>query len=175
MGLNLSSVNKTYGFKKDGDEYKNNKEYFNRRISYGGYKFFRDDMVKFLTDNKLEKIEDFEIYFSNNYWYDDETFIIPMLEKDFTALDINNENKKKWLNTLQKLKLDFPKLYDCFAWLHHCDCEGIMYPNQLKPTISHLETFIKNMKEDYWAKDYAISLLEIFKSVIDNDGKLYFS
>lgn len=169
MGLDLIAVNKNYGFNKDGDDLEENIIYSEVGFAYSSYKRLRDDFLKYLTNNSISSLEDLDNYIGDYYITDRTTYKVNVVKEDFEVEELNDLSVIEYLNKLDKLKIQFPKVYDCFAFIMHCDCEGEISYEQLLPLFPHLKMFIegKNQRLN--------TLLEVVKDVIDNKGKLYFT
>ena len=142
MGLYLMAVNKSYGYNKDGENKKGNKKYYDCRFGYGGYKFLRDKIIKYLSNGKISTIEELSLLTNNLCWHDDKTQEVRINLKEFDLENQTNEKVLEYLKALKQIKNDLPKIYDCYTWLMHCDCDGEMSYTQLIPVIPHLKEYI---------------------------------
>lgn len=171
MGLSLKAVSIDYHYDKELDDYIGEKGSISSDIGYIGYKFFRDDLVSFTTNNKIKSIDDYyrgkELTWS---WYDDKTFEVAMEEIDF--------EDKEYISRLEQMKREYPKLYDIFPFIAHCDCDGTISYKQIENVLPVLEEFNKQKQKKYGYSahnyDFAEDLVEIMKEVISMKGKLYF-
>ena len=173
MGLYLMAVNKGYGYNKDGEDKKGNKEYYDCRFGYGGYKFLRDKIIKYLSNGKISTIEELALLTNNSVWHDDKTQKVHINLEEFELENQTNEKVLEYLKALEQIKNNLPKIYDCYAWLKHCDCDGEMPYKQLVPVISHLKEYILQ-NTNILEIEEVNELIECMQSAIDNKGKLYF-
>ena len=178
MGLSLVAVNKSYGYTKNGDYKKGNIRYSDVDIGYCSYKIFRDDLLKYLTNNRINKLEELDRYFGK-YFYDDKTYRVATKQiNNFSKEELQELEVIAYLKKLEKLKIDYPKLYDCFAFIEHCDCEGEMPYQQVEDVLPHLKDFAEKNKKQYGylrALDFTNDLILVLEDVVKNKGKLYFS
>lgn len=177
MGLSLCAVNKNYGFTKDGDEKEDNEEYISTDTGYSSYKFFREDFMKFLTGGDICSFDDLRAVFGD-YFYDDKTYVVPMSTNDFDEEAREIPEVKDYIDRLGRLSTKYPKLYDCFAFIEHCDCEGEMPYEQLVSLVPHLKAYHEqsNKKWGYqaWDYDWVQDLIACCEEAIKHKGKLYF-
>lgn len=175
MGLNLMAVNKNYGFNKDGDALEGNVEYSEVCFAYSSYKWLRDDFLKYLTDNSIASLEDATNYIGDYYITDMETYKVNVVKEDFEVDELSDVKVLEFLNKLEKLKIEFPKFYDCFAFIMHCDCEGEIPYEQLLSLFPHLKMFVEHLSQKEGKNKRLNSLVEVVNDAIDNKGKLYFT
>jgi len=173
MGLYLMSVNKNYGHNKDGEEKKTNKEYCNCSFGYWGYKFLRDNIIKYLSNNKVSSLEELGLLTNNKCWHDDKTYEVHIYLEEFEFELRNNKELLSYLVDIQKIKNDYPKLYDCYTWLMHCDCDGEIPYEQLIPVVPHIKEYML-MGTSNKEIEQVNELIKCMQSAIDNKGKLYF-
>lgn len=172
MGLSLKAVNFDYHFDEELEEYVGYKGY-STDCGYFGFARFRNDLVKFITNNKLN--------FDSNYcgkpltwcWFDSETYEVRM---DRSTSDFEDED---YFNKLETMKNQFPKLYDLYPFIAHCDCEGSIPYTQLEKALPILKEFQSQANETYGYSgrdyDWLEEVIGIIQEVINIKGKLWFS
>lgn len=178
MGLTIIAVNKNYGFKKDGKEKKNNKEYNSTETGYFSYKSFREDFMSYLTNKEINTFEElFSDFFPECYWIKENQQVIMNVD-DFEEKKKNKPKVLDYLKKLELLKEKYPNLYDCFAFIVHCDCEGEIPFQQLVPLVPHLEEYHKQTGRKWgysgWDYDWVQELIDCCNETINHNGKLYF-
>jgi hypothetical protein len=171
MGLSLQAVSIDYHYDEDIHDYVGEEGTISSDIGYISYKIFRDDLVSFATNNKIKSIDDY--YCGEKLtlcWYDEKTFEVAMEEIGF--------KDEEYILRLEQMKREYPKLYDIFPFVEHCDCEGTMPYTQIEKVLPVLEEFNKQKNKKYgysaYNYDFAEDLVEIMKEVISMKGKLYF-
>lgn len=179
MGLTLTAVNKNYGYTKDGEERKRNKDYFSTDTGYGAYKFFREDFMSFLTNGSISTFDElFTRFFPNGYWYN-EKYVVLVNLNDFEEANRSNPKVLDYLDRLDLIKDKYPKLYDCFAFVTHNDCEGEMPYEQLVLLVPHLKEYHEQTGKTWgysgWGYDWVQDLIECCEETIKHKGKIWFS
>jgi hypothetical protein len=178
MGLTLSATSKDFHYDEKIGDYVGETGSLSTDIGYFSYKFFRDDLIKYCTKGIYKSIEDvfgvFECY------QDDETYKVATIEEDFTQEELKDEQVEKYLIRLKHLKNACPKLYDCFPFVMHCDCDGEMPYTQLEnvlPILQEYKAVEPNKQYGYKARkyDFLQDLIDIIKQAIEMKGKLRFA
>lgn len=176
MGLTLSAVSKGYHYSKlKGDVV--GKEYLSTDIGYFGFKFFRDALLKFASDGVYSDIAKDTLKGKEFTWcwYKDDTMAVIMRRDEFEEGDKVDED---YLNKLEYLKVNYPKVYAIYPLLAHCDCEGEMPLNQCKMILPVIKEFYKQDNHNYgysgWDYNFTEEFINILETVIQKKGKLYF-
>ena len=189
MGLCISARSSDYKYiynyneeTQEDEETEIGEDYYcDADIGYIGFKNFRDKLVEFATNGKFtdianDKYDDGEPL----CWafYDDETYQIGIDKNIFTEEDLKKESIKKYLNKLNHMKENYPKLYQIFPFIAHSDCEGEVPYEQVLSAYPIIKEFYEVDKTNYgyWGKEYNFTecLLKTFETVIEKKGKLYF-
>jgi hypothetical protein len=178
MGLSLKAVSKDYHYDEEVEDYVGEYESLTTDIGYFGYKFFRDDLIKYCTNGKYENIK--EVFYVFDCYQDTETYKIAMIEKDFEEQELQDEAVQKYLIKLNHLKNVCPKLYNCYPFVMHNDCEGEIPYEQLESVLPILQEYKQehtNKKYGYggWDYDWLQDLIDIIEEAIEMKGKLMFS
>ena len=117
MGLTLKAVNKDYRYNEQGEGIGDS--YLSTDCGYGSFWRFRNDLIKFTTKGQLSSATStFEGHELCWCWYDDKTYKVAML--DTTSENVKND--KEYIGKLKKIKKLYPKLYDIYSFIAHCDC-----------------------------------------------------
>lgn len=178
MGLSLKAVSKDWHYDEKLDEYVGETGSLSTDIGYIGYKFFRDDLIKYCTNGEWEKLETIVDIFS--CYCDNETYKVAMTKEDFEEEELKDDKVQEYIKRLEGLKNIFPKIYNCFPFIMHCDCDGDIPYTQLEKVLPILEEYKQkypNKKYGYsmrkydWLKD----LIDIIKEAIEMKGKLQFA
>ena len=181
MGLSLTAVSKNYGYKKDGEGKKGNKRYSDVEIGYIGYKLFRNKLIAFLTEDKISDMDALvgEYGMFKETWYDTKTYMVAVKKKLFDDGEQKKVEVLEYLSKLDLIKKAYPKLYDCFAFIAHCDCEGEMPLEQVGILLPHIKAFYEHDSRNYGyggrPYNFTRDFIAVCEDVVKNKGKLYFS
>lgn len=176
MGLTLSAVSKGYHY-SEWKEDMVGKEYLSTDIGYGGFKFLRDALLKFASNGVYSNIVD-DILQGKEFtwcWYKENTMVVIMHREDFEDAEEVDED---YLNKLEYLKVNYPKVYAIYPLLAHCDCEGEMPLSQCKMILPVIKEFYETDKSNYgysgWDYNFTEEFIDILETIIQKKGKLYF-
>ena len=195
MGLRLSAVSKDYGYDEEKEDYIG-EDYLSTDIGYFGFKTFRDNLIKWASNNKLNGETTFENgefikgseepdFFQRNnqnklYWgfHENHTLVIAM-EDDGDEEDLKNEKWIKYVEKLKALKEQYPNVYVLYPFLSHCDCEGEMPLEQCEKILPLIKEFHKADNRSYgysaWEYNFVEDFIKVLEEVIKHKGKLRFS
>lgn len=178
MGLSITGVSYDYKINEEEGDFEG-EEFSSTDIGYFGYKFFRDALIEFCTDGRLN--------LDSNYgggplawcFYDDETYEILFEPEDFSEERLKNPKVQEYQRKLNSLKKDYPKLYEVYDFVCHCDAEGIVPAKTCKRLLPILKEFYQADKKNYgysgWDYNFTENLISILEEVVQVGGKLYFS
>ena len=194
MGLTLSAVSKDYGYNEEKDDYIGEK-YLSTDVGYGGFKVFRNKLIQWASNNKLNDESTFENgkfikgsempdFFQRNnpnklYWgfHEEKTYAVAM-EDDGDEDDLKNEKWIKYVEKLKALKEQYPKVYVLYPFLSHCDCEGEMPLKQCEQILPLIKEFHKVDNRSYgytgWEYNFVEDFISILEEVVNHKGKLLF-
>ncbi|MBR3208815.1 MAG: hypothetical protein IKF82_00960 [Bacilli bacterium] len=195
MGLTLSAVSKDYGYNEEKEDYIG-EEYLSTDIGYGGFKVFRNNLIKWASNNKLNDESTFENgkfikgsetpdFFQRNnqnklYWgfHEEKTYVVAM-EDDGDEDDLKNKEWIKYVEKLKALKEQYPKVYVLYPFLAHCDCEGEMPLEQCEQILPLIKEFHKIDNRSYgysgWEYNFVEDFISILEEVVNHKGKLRFA
>lgn len=178
MGLSLEAVSKDWHYDEQLEEYVGETGSLSTDIGYIGYKFFRDDLIEYCTNGRFNRLETLgEVI---GAYEDKKTYKIAMTKEDFEKEELQDKEVLRYLQKLDWLKSISQKMYDCFPFIMHCDCDGEIPYTQLEKVLPILEEY----KQKYSNKKYGYSghkydwlqdLIDIVKEAIEMKGKLWFA
>ena len=177
MGLTLKAVSKDYHYDEEGEGV--GEEYSSTDIGYGGYKFFRDALLKFASNGKMMDIVcRFEGKELTWCFYSSKTYIVVSSKEQLDDEDEGNEKVKEYFKRLEKLKAEYPDVYEIFGFIAHNDCEGEIPLFQCEKLLPVLKRFYEVDKNNYgysgWDYNFTEDLINVLEEVIENKGKLWF-
>lgn len=178
MGLTLTAVSKDYHYDEEGEGV--GEEYSSTDIGYIGYKIFRDALLNFASNGKMK---DLNCRFANKEltwcYYEPKTFIVTTSKEQFDDDDKINEKIEEYFKRLEKLKEEYPDVYEIFGFIAHNDCEGEIPLFQCEMLLPVLKRFYEVDKNNYgysgWEYNFAEDLINILEEVVEKKGKLWFS
>lgn len=197
MGLTLTAVSADYGYTEDREEIIG-EEYLSTDIGYGGFKNFRDALLRMVsggaaTDNNclfLRKkfIPSGDMFFQchkpqTDYlvycFYDNKTKVVLTGSEGLDEDDLKNEKVVNYLKKLEDLKESYPKVFDIYPFIAHTDCEGEMPLDQCEKLLPLVKEFYSANKGHYGysGMDYNFTedFIAILEEVVSHKGKLWFS
>ena len=172
MGLSLKAVSKEWHYDEQLEEYVGEVKSSTNNIGYISYKLFRDDLIKYCTNGKLERLETINDLFG--CYQDNETYKVAMTKEDFEEEELKEYEVQKYLKGLEHLKNTYPKLYDCFPFIMHCDCDGEMPYTQLERALPILEEYEQECSDKEYSYCELQDLIDVIKETIEIKGKLWF-
>lgn len=177
MGLTLCAVSKGYRYSKKKDDMIG-KMFNSVDVGYGGFMSFRNALLKFASGGAFSHIVDDDL-FGKSFswcWFKDKTFVVIMTKEQ---LENDDDYDKEYFDKLNWLKNNYPKLYDIYPFLVHCDCEGEMPLEQVEKLLPIVKTFYTYNKHNYgysaWEYNFTKEFIKVLSVVVEKKGKLYFS
>jgi len=195
MGLQLRAVSADYGYSQEQECYVG-EEYLSTDTGYGGFKLFRNNLILWASNNKLNDESTFENgefikgseipdFFQRNdqnklYWgfHETKTYVTAM-EDDGDEEDLKNKEWVKYTEKLKALKEQYPKVYILYPFLSHCDCQGEMPLKQCEQILPLIKAFheVDNRSYGYsaWKYNFVEDFIKVLEEVVTRKGKLFFS
>ena len=187
MGLTLRAVSKEYHYSKIKEDVVGKEYGLSTDIGYIGFKLFRDALVKFTTNGAYSDINK-DKYFDGKYasdlvnsFIDDDSLQVCIDDEDFLSEDLEKyqDEVKQYKHKLFHMKEHYPKLYQVFPLIAHCDCDGEMPLKQCQMILPVIKEFYKQDTHNYgysgWNYNFTEEFISILEEVISHRGKLYFS
>jgi hypothetical protein len=194
MGVTLKAVSADYGYAREQDDYIG-EIYLSTDTGHGKFRTFRNNLIKWATDNKADDMSvlvNNEILPSNDsplrpthedeeyldYCYYDENFSICMTPDDAALETRQKEDFVKYMEKLDFLKENYPKLYTIYPFAYHCDCEGEMPFKQCEQVLPLIKEFHEFDNRSYgysaWEYNFVEDFIKILEEVVAHKGKLLF-
>ena len=181
MGLRICAVSRGYRYsEKKGDMV--GSEYADTEIGYIGFMSFRDALASFASGGQFHDLMDDTYLGKSLTWCfnDEKTFVVATGNSYFSKEDFENNGAAidAYLERLDTMGREFPKLRAVFSLIAHNDCEGEIPLAQCKEILPVLREFRKvdSTNYGYSAVNYNFTdeLISVIEEAIAHRGKLYF-
>ena len=142
MGLSICAVSKGYHWSKRLDDAVG-KRYADVDIGYIGWKFFRDALLKFASNGVYSDITK-DVLRGKEFtwcWWNSDTYAVLMTREEFSG-----EPDEDYLDKLEYLKKEFPRVYAIYPLISHNDCEGELPLYQCKAVLPVIQEFFEQDK-----------------------------
>ena len=181
MGLDVYAVSRGYRYsEKKGDMI--GSQYASAEIGYIGFLRFRNALVSFASGGQFRDIVDDTYLGKGLTWCfnDEKTFVVATGNSYFSKEDFEKNGAviDAYLERLDIMGEEFPKLRAVFPLIAHSDCEGEIPLAQCKEILPVLREFRKVDSTNYGyarvAYNFTDELISVVEEAIAHRGKLYF-
>lgn len=184
MCLTLRAVSNGYHYSKTKEDVVGKEYGLSTDIGYGGFCAFRIALAAFASNGKFSDAFN-DVYDDGTKlieaFMNDSTLQICVDGEDFAAEDSTSrqEKTKAYKAKLAHMKDAYPKLYQVFPLVAHCDCEGEMPYKQCKMILPVIKEFYEQDNRNYGypclGYNFTEELIDILEEAVSHKGKLYFS
>lgn len=181
MGLDVYAVSRGYRYSEEKDDMVGS-QYASTEIGYIGFLRFRNALTSFASDGRFHDIMGDRYLGKKLTWCfnDEKTFVVATGGSYFSEEDRkeNGAAIDAYLERLDAMGREFPKLLAVFPLIAHSDCAGEIPLDQCKGILPILREFRKVDSTNYgysaWDYNFTDELISVVEEAIAHRGKLYF-